>query len=75
MALLPNLDKVHNGFNVSILKNYILDESHIIPNYRELNIQLDVTFEEKPIRIPYKQDKVLRRKTVPPVKMLWSNNG
>lgn len=38
LALLPNLDGVHNIFHISILKKYVRDKSHIIPNYTKLDI-------------------------------------
>ena len=75
LALPPNMDKIHNVFHVSMLKKYVRDESHIIPNFGELNVQPDTTYEEKPIRILDTRDKVLRRKTIRLVKVLWSNRG
>ena len=75
LALPPSLDKVHNVFHVSMLKKYIRDPNHILPDYRELNVQPDATYEEKPLRILAKRDKVLRRKTITLVKVLWSRRG
>ena len=69
------MDKIHNVFHVSMLKKYVRDESHIIPDFGELNVQPDTTYEEKPIRILDTRDKVLRRKTIRLVKVLWSNRG
>ena len=31
----------------------------------------DLTYEEKPVRIMDKKDKILRNKTIPLVKVLW----
>ena len=75
LALPPNMDKIHNVFHVSMLKKYVRDESHIIPDFGELNVQPDTTYEEKPIKILDTRDKVLRRKTIRLVKVLWSNRG
>ena len=75
LALPPNMDKIHNVFHVSMLKKYVRDESHIIPYFGELNVQPDTTYEEKPIKILDTRDKVLRRKTIRLVKVLWSNRG
>ena len=72
LALPPSLDKVHNVFHVSMLKKYVRDPNHILPDYRELNVQPDATYEEKPLRILARRDKVLRRKIIPLVKVLWS---
>ena len=75
LALPPSLDKVHNVFHVSMLKKYVRDPNHILPDYRELNVQPDATYEEKLLRILAKRDRVLRRKTIPLVKVLWSRRG
>ena len=60
LALPPSLDKVHNVFHVSMLKRYVRDPNHILPDYRELNVQPDATYEEKPLLILAKTNKVLR---------------
>lgn len=68
LALPPCLDKVHSIFHISMFKKYIRDESHIIPDYRELNIQPYVSYEGKPINIISRKNKVPQRKTIPLVK-------
>lgn len=68
-TLPPSLDKVHNILNISMLKKYVWDECHIISDYRELNIQPDVTHEMQLVRILNKENKVLRKKTISLVKV------
>lgn len=51
------------------------DESHIISDYRELDIQPNVNYEEELVTILDKQNKVLRRKTIPLFKVLWKIKG
>lgn len=58
LALPSSLDKIHNIFHVFVLKKYAWNESHIVPYYRELNVQPDVAYEEKAIPILARQDKV-----------------
>lgn len=70
MTLPPGLDMVHNVFYKSMHKKYIRDGGHIIPDYRELNNQHDATYEEEPVRILEKQNKVQRRRTIPLIKVL-----
>lgn len=41
----------------------------------EIEVQHGLTFEEEPIQILDRDVKVLRRKSVPLVKVLWSNHG
>lgn len=43
LALVPNIDGVPNVFHVSMLIKYVRDESHIIPNFTELDIQPNAT--------------------------------
>lgn len=74
LVLPSNLDGVHNVFYVFILKKFVMDESHIIPNYMEFDTQSNAT-EEKPLKILEWLDKISRAKTVPLVKLLWSNWG
>lgn len=75
LALSPNLDGVHNIYHVSMLKKYVRDKNHIIPNYTELDIHPNTTYVEKSLKILDRQDKILMTKTVPLVKVLWSNQG
>ena len=76
LALPPSLDGVHNVFHVSMLKKYVRDENHIITNFSDLELQLDLTYEEKkPIRILALENKTLRNKEIPLVKVLWRNQG
>lgn len=51
LVLPPSLDKVHNLLHISKFKKYIWDESYIIQDYKEVNIQPEVTDVEEPIRI------------------------
>lgn len=75
LALPPNMSRVYIVFHVPMIKKYINDDSHIFPNFSDLEIQPNVTYVEKPIRISAREDKVLRRKFMPLVKVLWNNRG
>lgn len=65
--------KVHNVFHVSMLKKYVIDDTYIIPNYTEFDILPNATYEEKPLNILYRRDKILRMITMPLVKILLNN--
>ena len=41
----------------------------------EIEVQSDLTFEEEPVQILDRDVKVLRRRSVPLVKVLWRNHG
>ena len=74
LALPPQLASVHNVFHVSLLRKYISDPSHTL-NWQEIKLDEDVTFEEKPVRIMDRQEKVLRGKVIPLVRVLWRHQG
>ena len=66
----PELERIHGVFHVSMLRRYRSDPSHIIAP-KAVELQPDLTFEEEPVEILARDVKVLRRKQVPLVKVLW----
>ncbi|GAB2298214.1 hypothetical protein Dimus_038521 [Dionaea muscipula] len=72
LALPPSLEGVHNVFHVFMLRKYVHSPDHII-DFEPLHVREDLTFEEQPVEILDRKDKVLRNKTVPLVKVLWRN--
>ena len=73
LALPPALSAVHNLFHVSALQRYVSDANHIL-SYEDLELEPDLSFEEQPVQILVKKDKVLRNKIIPLVKVLWRNS-
>ena len=61
-------------FHVSMLRKYTPDPTHVV-DWGELTVDTDETFEEEPVRIMNIREKVLRRKTVRLVKVLWQHRG
>lgn len=57
-----------------MLRKYEPHPSHII-NWEEINLDEDVTFEEKPVKILDRREKKLRGKTIPLVRVLWRHRG
>ncbi|KAA3479739.1 reverse transcriptase [Gossypium australe] len=74
LELPPKLRQIHDVFHVSILRRYRSDPSHIVP-VEEIEVRPDLSFEEEPLQILDRDVKVLRRKTVAFVKVLWRNHG
>ena len=72
MAFLPALSKLHNVFHVLMLKKYLHDPSHVL-SYESLDVDPKLNYEERPIKILDRKDKVLRNKIVLLVKVLWHN--
>ncbi|KAA3456046.1 DNA/RNA polymerases superfamily protein [Gossypium australe] len=74
LELPPELSQIHSVFHVSMLRHYRSDPSHIVP-VEEVEIRLDLSFEKEPVKILDRDVKVLRKKSVPLVKVLWRNHG
>ena len=52
------------------MKKYVPDPSHVITQ-EPIKVDEDLTYGEKPVRILDRQDKWLRNKVIPLVKVLW----
>ena len=74
LALSEELSQIHNVFHVSMLRKYIFDPSHILTDL-PMQIEKNFTYEERPIEILDRKDKVLRTKTIPLVKVLLRNHS
>ena len=73
LALSPKLSLVHNGFHISMPKIYVSDQSHVLTQ-EPIEVYEDLMYEGKPVKILDRQDKTLRNKVVPLVKVLWRNH-
>ena len=74
LALPPQISDIHNVFHISMLRKYQPNLSHVL-EWNGLELEADVSFEEKPLEILDRCDQVLRGKTIHLVKMLWSHHG
>ena len=74
LALPPSMLGVHEVFHVSILRRYTLDPAHVV-DWGQIEIDTDGTFEEGRVCIVDSRDRVLRRKTVRLVRVLWRHCG
>ncbi|XP_073152928.1 uncharacterized protein [Henckelia pumila] len=70
IALPPSLDGVHNVFHVSMLRKYISNPSHVLI-CEPLQFSPHTTYEERPDRILERQERRLRNKSIPMVKVGW----
>ena len=64
---------MHDVFHVSMLKKYVHDPSHVL-HQEPVEVNTDLTYEEKPVQILDREEKVLRNRTIPMVKVLWRNH-
>nr|GEY55806.1 hypothetical protein [Tanacetum cinerariifolium] len=73
LALPPQLSHVHNVFHVSLLRGYKYHPLHVIL-YPLDQIRTDLSYVEEPEAILDRQDRIMRKKTIPFVKILWRNH-
>ena len=73
LELPSDLDRIHDGFHVSMLRKYIPDPSHVLTE-QPVEIQENLTYEEEPVQILDRREQVLRSKTIPLVNVLWRSH-
>nr|GEW48141.1 hypothetical protein [Tanacetum cinerariifolium] len=73
LALPPQLSHVHNVFHVSLLRWYKYHHLYV-GSYPLDQIRTDLSYVEEPEAILDRQDRVMRKKTIPFVKILWRNH-
>ena len=73
LALPPTLSRIHNIFHFSQLRKYVSDSSHILED-QPIEVKENLAVEEVPLRIVDRKDQVLRRRTIPYVKVQWTNH-
>nr|GFB66854.1 putative nucleotidyltransferase, ribonuclease H [Tanacetum cinerariifolium] len=73
LALPLKLSHVHNVFHFSLLRGYKYHPLHAI-SYPLDQIRADLSYVEEPEAILDRQDRVMRNKTIPFVKILWRNH-
>ncbi|XP_017604519.1 uncharacterized protein LOC108451328 [Gossypium arboreum] len=67
LELPPELDHIQDVFHVSILRQYRSDPSYVVA-VEEIEVRLNLTFEEELVQILDRDVKVLRKKSIPLVK-------
>nr|GEX50474.1 putative reverse transcriptase domain-containing protein [Tanacetum cinerariifolium] len=73
LVLPPQLSNVHNVSHVSLLRGYNYYPYHVV-QYMFDKIHEDLSFAEEPEAILDRQERVMRKKTIPLVKVLWKNH-
>ena len=59
---------------MSILRRYRSNPSHILQK-QPVELKENLSYEEEPVTILVKDQKVLRNKVIPLVKVLWKNHS
>ncbi|WVZ63424.1 hypothetical protein U9M48_013058, partial [Paspalum notatum var. saurae] len=74
LELPPHLAAVHDVFHVSQLKKRLRVPEEVIDT-SQIQIQLDLTYEEKPIKILDQKQRSTRRRNINFYKVQWSNHS
>ncbi|WVZ89330.1 hypothetical protein U9M48_035751, partial [Paspalum notatum var. saurae] len=74
LELPPHLAAVHDVFHVSQLKKCLRMPEEVIDT-SQIQIQPDLTYEEKPIKILDQKQRSTRRRTINFYKVQWSNHS
>jgi hypothetical protein len=74
VELPPQFANIHNVFHISMLRKYVPDPSHVI-QFEDLQVQEDLTVEERPVEIVDRRERVMRNKTITLVKVRWQHHG
>ena len=74
LALPPGMSSFHEVFHVSMLRKCTPDPAHVV-DWGQIEVDTDGTFEEGLVCILESRDRILRRKTVRIVRVLWRHYG
>ncbi|XP_038888530.1 uncharacterized protein LOC120078346 [Benincasa hispida] len=72
LELTPELSHIHDVFHVAMLRKYVLDPTHMLPE-QPVRLKENLSYEEELVEILDRKEQVLRNKTIPLVKVLWRN--
>ena len=74
LDLPAGLGRVHNVFHVSQMRKSTADESLVLqPD--EVELEDDLSYDERPVEILDRQEKITRNRRIPLVKVLWHRRG
>ncbi|KAA0046015.1 putative Gag-pol protein [Cucumis melo var. makuwa] len=74
LALPPSFFAMHDVFHVSMLRRYVVDRTHVV-DFEPLQINENLSYEEKPVEILAREVKILRNRGIALVKVLGRNHG
>ena len=74
LTLPPKLSGVHNVFHVSILKDYHQGPMPNVIDFRDIEVNDNVSYTEMPVQILGRETKKLRNKEIPLVKVQWNHH-
>jgi hypothetical protein len=72
LQLLDSMAGVHPVFYVSMMRKFLRDPDHQI-EMEPIAVQQDLALECRPMRILESSERVLRKRSIKYVKVLWTN--
>ncbi|WVZ58444.1 hypothetical protein U9M48_008720 [Paspalum notatum var. saurae] len=75
LDLQPHLAAVHDVFHVSKLKKCLRVPEEVVVDTSQIHIQLDLTYEEQPVKILDQKQKSTRQRTINFYKVQWRNHS
>ena len=73
LAFPLQFSQVHNVFHVLMLRKYQENTSHVL-DWKKIEVDQDVTYEEQPLRIIERTDRTLRGRMIPLVRVQWNHH-
>ena len=73
LALPLEFEKIHNVFNVSMLRRYRSDPSHVVSS-KKIDLRPNLTYEYELVEILAREVRELRNKLITLVIVLWRNH-
>ncbi|XP_073045319.1 uncharacterized protein [Primulina eburnea] len=74
LSLPENISGIHNVFHVSQLRKCKVDSAQLI-DHQQIDLEDNLTYEEKPVKILDQRIKELRGRPIQLVKVLWKNHN
>jgi hypothetical protein len=76
LELPQSLSSVHDVFHISMLRKHLrAEKQQQVSDLSYLDLQPDISIVELLVRILAREDKQLRNKIIPMVKVQWSRRG
>ncbi|XP_024963494.1 uncharacterized protein LOC112503732 [Cynara cardunculus var. scolymus] len=74
LPLRPQLSHIHNVFHISLLRGYHYHPLHVMDSPLD-KVEKDLSYIEEPEAITNREERQMRRRSIPFIKVLWRNHS